>query len=236
MIWRDTVKKMEEFMNKEKIKIIYDSLIDIQEKLLSLPDDIHLDIDPRDNESLENGMKFLRSYNNNLADFTKATNKISENLRNYFKINPEDESVEGESSDSVRKERIIQELDKTKPHTLDENFTYKRPYGFILEDSAFKGLKTWKSLYLKVLEILKKNNYEKFKRMSEIDIFISKRGNPLFSKKEQDLRVAEKMDDIFFIEVNLSANHIRNNIKQLLEYFSLNPTNMKIYLREDRDV
>src|SRR5665648_584502 len=136
-------------MNKDKIKIIYDSLIDIQEKLLSLPDDIHLDIDPRDNESLENGMKFLRSYNNNLADFTKATNKISENLRNNF---------------------------------------------------------------------------------------IIKRGNPLFSKKEQDLRVAEKMDDIFFIEVNLSANHIRNNIKQLLEYFSLNPTNMKIYLREDRDV
>jgi len=32
-------------MNKEKIKIIYDSLIDINEKLLSLPDDIHLDID-----------------------------------------------------------------------------------------------------------------------------------------------------------------------------------------------
>jgi len=57
-----------------------------------------------------------------------------------------------------------------------------------------------------------------------------------FSKKEQDLRVAEKMEDIFFVEVNLSANHIRNNIKQLLEYFSLNPANMKIYLREDRDV
>ena len=77
-------------MNKEKIKIIYDSLIDVQEKLLSLPDDIHLDIDPRDNESLENGVKFLRNYNNNLADFTKAANKISENLRSYFKINPED--------------------------------------------------------------------------------------------------------------------------------------------------
>lgn len=223
-------------MNKDKIKIIYDSLIDIHEKLLALPDDIHLDIDPHDNESLENGMKFLRSYNNNLTDFTKATNKISENLRSYFKINPEGETVEGESSDSVQKERIIQELDKTKPHTLDENFTYKRPYGFVLEDSAFRGLKTWKSLYLKVLDVLKKNNYEKFKILSEIEDFISNRGNPLFSKKEQDLRVAEKIEDYFFVEVNLSANHIRNNIKQLLEYFSLNPENMKIYLREDRDV
>jgi len=223
-------------MNKDKIKIIYDSLIDIQEKLLSLPDDIHLDIDPRDNESLENGVKFLRNYNNNLTDFTKAANKISENLRNYFKINPEDENVKGESSDSERRKRIIQELDKTKPHTLDENFTYKRPYGFILGSSAFKGLKTWKSLYLKVLEVLKKNNFEKFKRLPELEEFISKRGNPLFSKKKQDLRVAEKIEDIFFVEVNLSANHIRNNIKQLLEYFSLNPANIKIYLREDRDV
>ena len=223
-------------MNKEKIKLIYDSLIDIQEKLLSLPDDIHLDIDPRDNESLESGIKFLKSFNNNLIDFTKATNKISENLRNYFKINPEDENVEGESSNSDRKERIIQELDKTKPHALDENFTYKRPYGFILEGSAFKGLKTWKSLYLKVLDVLKKNNSERFKILPETEDFISKRGNPLFSGNERDLRVAEKIEDYFFVEVNLSANHIRNNIKQLLEYFSLNPANMKIYLREDRDV
>jgi len=227
---------MENIMNKEKIKIIYDSLIDVQEKLLALPDDIHLDIDPRDNESLENGVKFLRNYNNNLADFTKAANKISENLRDYFKINPEDENVEGESSDSDRKERIIQELDKTESHTIDENFTYKRPYGFILEGSALKGLKTWKILYLKVLEVLTKNNTEQFKKLPEIEEFISKRGNPLFSRKEQDLRVAEKIEDYFFVEVNLSANHIRNNIKQLLEYFSLNPANMKIYLREDRDV
>lgn len=227
---------MEEFMNKEKIKMIYDSLIDIHEKLLALPDDIHLDIDPRDNESLENGMKFLRSYNNNLTDFTKATNKISENLRSYFKINPEGENVEGESSDSDRKKRIIQELDKNEPHTLDEDFIYKRPYGFILEGSAFKGLKTWKILYLKVLEVLTKNNSERFKKLPETEDFISKRGNPLFSRNEQDLRVAEKIEDYFFVEVNLSANQIRNNIKQLLEYFSLNPANMKIYLREDRDV
>jgi len=223
-------------MNKEKIKTIYDSLIDVQEKLLSLPYDIHLDIDPRDNKSLENGMKFLRNYNNNLTDFTKAANKISENLRNYFKINPEDENVEGESFNNDKKERIVQELDKKKPHTLNENFTYKTPYGFILEDSAFKGLKTWKSLYLKVLEVLKKSNFEKFKRLPEIEVFISKRGNPLFSREEHDLRVAEKIEDYFFVEVNLSADQIRNNIKQLLEYFSLNSANMKIYLREDRDI
>ncbi len=223
-------------MDKEKIKMIYDSLMDIQEKLLSLPDDIHLDMDPRDNESLESGMKFLKSFNNNLADFIKATNKITENLRDYFEINPENENIEGESYDIDKRKRIIQELDKTKPYTLGENFTYKRPYGFILENSAYKGLKTWKSLYLKVLEVLKENNIEKFKKLPEENAFISRRGNYLFSKNKNDLRVAEKIEDYFFIEVNLSANHIRNNIIQLLEYFSIDPADMRIYLREDRDV
>jgi hypothetical protein len=223
-------------MNKEKIKNIYDSLIDIQEKLLSLPDDILLEIDSRDNESLENGIKFLKKFNNNLEDFTKATSNISENLRDYFKMNPEDENIEGESSDDERRKRIIQELDKTKPYTLEENFTYKRPYGFILENSAYKGLKTWKSLYLKVLEVLMENNIEKFEKLPKEELFISKRGNPLFTKNKNDLRVAEKIQDYFYAEVNLSANHIRNTIKQLLEYFSLDPSDMKIYLREDRDV
>jgi len=223
-------------MNKEKIKNIYDSLIDIQEKLLALPDDILLDIDSRDNESLENGFKFLKYFNNNLADFTKATGKITKNLRDYFKMNPEDENIEGESTDTEKKIRIIQELDKTKPYTLEENFTYKKPYGFILENSAYKGLKTWKSLYLKVLEVLKENDSNKFKKLPEVDDFVSRRGNYLFSKNKNGLRVAEKFSDYFYVEVNLSANHIRNTIKQLLEYFSLNPADMKIYLREDRDV
>ena len=201
-----------------------------------MPDDILLDIDSRDNESLENGFKFLKNFNNNLADFTRATGKITKNLRDYFKMNPEDENIEGESTDTEKKIRIIQELDKTKPYTLEENFTYKRPYGFILENSAYKGLKTWKSLYLKVLEVLMENNIEKFEKLPKEELFISKRGNPLFTKNKNDLRVAEKIQDYFYAEVNLSANHIRNTIKQLLEYFSLNPADMKIYLREDRDV
>jgi hypothetical protein len=37
------------------------------------------------------------------------------------------------------------------------------------------------------------------------------------------------------VEVNLSANDIRKNIKNLLEHFQHDPKTMKIYLREDRD-
>jgi len=57
------------------------------------------------------------------------------------------------------------------------------------------------------------------------DKFISKRGNPLFAA---DL-------SRFQVEVNLSANNIRNNIKDLLQEFTIPPSELKIYLREDRD-
>ena len=67
---------------------------------------------------------------------------------------------------------------------MNENFTYKRPYGFILLNAAYKGLKTWKNLYIQVLKELREKNENLFNKMTEEDKFISKRGNPLFSKDE----------------------------------------------------
>jgi hypothetical protein len=86
-----------------------------------------------------------------------------------------------------------------------------------------------------VLEYLKEKDRLKFDRLTIEERFISKRGNPRFSKNEKDLRVPEKLQEGFCVEVNFSANHLRNNIKELLEYFQIDPKDMKIYLREDRD-
>jgi hypothetical protein len=143
--------------------------------------------------------------------------------------------LEQESNNRIKRDRIIKELDKTSPHTLDEDFTYKRPFGFILQDSAIKGLKTWKNMYLHVLNLLRVKDSNKFSVLPKDEKFISKRGNPLFSKTGKDLRVAEKLNEGLFVEVNLSANMIRNNIRELLSYFDIEPLSMKVYLREDRD-
>ena len=43
------------------------------------------------------------------------------------------------------------------------------------------------------------------------------------------------MSSEFYVEINFSANQIRNNIKDLLEYFQIDQKSMKIYLREYRD-
>ena len=222
-------------MTQDKIKEILDDLNNLQENLLSLPDDMLLSLDPRDNESLEKGTRFIMAFNENLDRFTEVSSKIATQIKSHFNINPEEDEIEQESDNLQKRDRIVKELDRTAPHTLEENFTYKRPYGFVLEDAAYKGLKTWKNLYLNVLNILREKDPEKFDQLPEEERFISKRGKPLFSKNDKDLRIGERLESGIFVEVNFSANTIRNNIKELLEHFQINMKSMKIYLREDRD-
>ncbi len=220
---------------QNKLKEILDTLNNLQENLLSLPEDMLLNIDPRDNDSLEQGTHFIRAFNVNLDKFMDIAIEIAEQIKTHFSINPEEEEIEKETVKNQQKQdRIIKELDKTTPHTLDENFTYKRPYGFILGDTAFKGIKTWRNLFILVLDELYEKDPLRFARLPEEEKFISNRGNPLFSR-EDNLRKGIKLKSELYVEANFSANDIRKNIKSLLEHFQIEPGEMKIYLREDRD-
>lgn len=220
---------------KTKMKEILDNLNNLQENLLSLPEDMLLNIDPRDNESLEQGIQFIQTYNENLDQFVDNATKIADQIKTHFSINPEEEEIEKEFITEQRQDRIIRELDKTEPHTLDENFTYKRPYGFILGDTAFKGIKTWRKLLVLVLDELNEKDSDRFAKLPQEEKFISNRGNPLFSEEKHNLREGRRLKSGVYVEVNLSANDIRKNIKSLLEHFQLCSGDMKIYLREDRD-
>jgi hypothetical protein len=222
-------------MNQQKIRELLDTLNSLQENLLGLPDDMLLNIDARDNDSLEQGTRFIIEYNNSLRLFVESSSKIATLIKAHFSIDPEKDEVVEESANRQQRERLIAELDQTVPHTLGENFTYKRPYGFILGDAAVKGLKTWKSLYLYVLDILQAADSEKFYALPQTERFISNRGNPLFSTDYSILRVGDKLPSGLYAEVNLSANMIRDNLYNLLEHFGLDPRTIKIYLREDRD-
>lgn len=218
-----------------KTKEIIDMLNTLNEYLLSLPDDMLLSIDPRDNESLQQGLQFIKEFNDNSAEFSRVSTKIEQQLKQFFSINPEDEELEKESADNFQRARIIKELDRTEPHSLDESFTYKRPFGFVLGKSAYKGLKTWRSLYLQTLAELKSSDPKRFSHLPQDENFISNRGNPWFATKQSVLRAPVKFAPGFYVEANLSANNIRDNIKDLLEHFGLNYKEMKIYFREDRD-
>lgn len=220
--------------NKNKINSILDMMDDLQEDLLALSDDMLLSIDSHDNESIDEGAVFLKGYNTNLSHFSSASQALAEQIKAHFGVNPEVADVEVEINEQEKKNRIIKELDKTEPHALGEIFTYKRPYGFVLQDSAYKGIKTWKHLYVLVLDYLHKKDSQLFQALPTEEKFISKRGNPLFSLNQQELRVAEASNGLF-VEVNLSANGLMKNVALLLGHFEIPSTHLRIYLREDRD-
>lgn len=222
-------------MTNNQIKEIVDMLSTLNEYVLALPDDMLLNIDPRDNESLEQGVKFIKAYNANAARFSEASAVLEEQLKQYFAINPEDEEVERETTDTGRNTRIIKELNKTVPHSLDESFTYKRPFGFVLGQAAYKGIKTWRNLYVQVLNELKQHQPQRFAQLPDEEKFISNRGNRWFSNGKNGLRAPIKIAPKFYAEGNLSANNIRDNIKALLIHFGFDYKAMEIYLREDRD-
>jgi hypothetical protein len=223
-------------MTQDKIKEILDMLNTLNEYFLSLPDDMLLNVDPRDNESLEKGFCFIKEFNDSLSEFIISSNKIELQIKNYFAINPEDDDLEKESVQDKKEKQIIKEFNDATLHTLDENFTYQRPYGFVLRGSAYKGLKTWKSFYMQVLRELKEYNSDQFFQLPEETQFVSKRGRPFFARSSDELRIAERLDTDFYIEVNLSANAIRNIIIDLLEHFAIDSKEMKIYLREDNSL
>jgi hypothetical protein len=220
---------------EKKINVLLDMFDTVQEGLLSLPDDMLLSIDPRDNESLQQGTDFIKGYNDLLSDFGRNASQITEMIKQHFGINPEEEEVEKESADRRKRDRIIRELDRTQPHYLGENFTYKRPYGFVLGEAAFKGLKTWKNLYMHVLGLLRDQDPGKFSALPDESRFFSRRGNPLFSRTGKELRGAHEYSPGFFVEVNLSANYILKGVEALLDHFGIPAGELKLYLREDRD-
>lgn len=222
-------------MTQDKIKEIIDMLNTLNEYILSLPDDMLLSIDPRDNESLKKGVQFIQAFNDSSAQFSSAATQIEQQIKLFFSINPEDDELEKESVDNHNNTRIIKDLDKTEPHSLDESFTYKRPYGFVLGKAAYKGVKTWRSLYLQTLTELKALDSQRFSKLPQEGKFISNRGKSWFATKATELRYAVKVAPGFYAEANLSANDIRDNIRELLGHFGLNYKEMRIYLREDRD-
>ena len=222
-------------MTHTTIKQILDSLNTLQEQLMSLPDDMLLSIDPRDNDSLDKGVNFIKEFNRNMMQFTQSAARIAEQVKTHFGINPEEDELEQGNDSRSSRERITKELDKTQAYNLQDDFTYKRPYGFVLEDVAVKGIKTWKSMYLQILSAMKTINPILYSILTKEEKFISRRGNPLFSETGKELRVAEKMNDNFYAEVNLSANMIRRNMSEILTHFGVDPLVMKVYMREDRD-
>src|SRR5262245_59631035 len=124
---------------------ILEDLEAVRENLLALSDHIWSSIDHNDPEALEAGVEFKREYNAKAADFDRVATDLSALIQRYTSIRLE-EAEETGGEDREQNERIIAELNCEEPHRLDEDFTYKRPHGYILDGQAATGITTWQRL------------------------------------------------------------------------------------------
>jgi len=217
---------------EQRIQNILEQLEQTNEDLLALSDDIWLSIDHNDNHALEQGIQFKTEYNEKLAEFNKLSEQIEELVRDFTGLSQQKE--ESAEVSSAENERIIKALDKKKKHSLDQDFKYKRPYGFTIEGKAYQNVNSWRKMYLLTLDYIDER-YDTFDTVVSASEFISNRGNKDFSYDPTELRRPLEVNDSIYAEGNLSANQIRDRIVKLLDYFGISNDEYVIYLREDRD-
>ena len=220
-------------MTERTLQILRD-LEAVRENLLALSDEIWLSIDHNDSDALEEGVKFKRAYNSKLAAFDALSSELSQLVQKFTRV---DLAVEEESGDddSQSNQRIIEQLNREQPHSIDEDFTFKRPHGFILDGAATTGITTWRRLYEIVCVALIRRDRELFRTLFGHDKFVSSRGHRQFTADPNGLRSPSRLDEGIFTEINLSANGLRDVIRNLLDIYELPSERLQIFLREDRD-
>jgi hypothetical protein len=213
---------------------ILEDLEAVRENLLALSDDIWHSIDHNDGQGLEEGVEFKRKYNEKLVAFDSLASEISALVQQFTSVNLQAEEQSG-AEDEAENVRIIQQLNREEPHSIDEDFTYKRPHGYILNGQAATGITTWQRLYFLVLRQLYKGDTEHFRILRDHTEFISSRGHHTFDHSPAEMRRAMQIDDDFYAECNFSANGIRDVITRLLNAFKIAKDELQLFLREDRD-
>ncbi len=221
---------------KETIRAILTDMERVRENLLSLSDDIWLSIDHNDSEALQDGVRFKLAYNEKMAAFDQVSTDLSALVQQFTDVSLDQPSAPaGEELDDEANQRLIRELDREKPHNLYEDFRYKRPYGFVLQGKAHTEIVTWRRVLELVCRRLDAYKPELMTALPDHPEFISNRGNRSFSTHPEDLRSAMMVTADLYTEANLSANSIRDVIRKMLQTFEVSETEMKIYLRQDRD-
>lgn len=123
-------------------------------------------------------------------------------------------------------------IDNRMEHTLYENFTHIRPYGFKIGDENLIEVKTWQEMFLKTCEILFKKDENKFMQFENEKCMNGKKVK-YFSLESSYIRKPVKILDKIYVETNLSSNSIRDIIIKMLKEYKINIACFKVYFRAD---
>jgi|SRR5690554_1880624 len=170
-------------------------------------------------------------------DSVRALTELSESLVGYEEeLHKIIGYVNASKSDflEIEPEADVEEylVDKNVVHTLFEDFTHTRPYGFDFMGNFYK-VRTWREALLKLCVVLSQEDINKVQDF-QYNADLNGKRKPYFSDNPSDLRTPIPMEKTtLYFEGKMSANSIRNLIVKVLQQFGYNTASFKIYLRAD---
>lgn len=121
-------------------------------------------------------------------------------------------------------------VDNTREHTLLEDFTHIKPYGFMFLKKEFLEAKSWKSLYIKACEIFLKLDEDIFLRF-ENKTDMNGKSISYFSKTKENMDYPVKLLDKIYISTGFAANEFRDMLIKILKEYNYNVMDFKVYFR-----
>lgn len=123
-------------------------------------------------------------------------------------------------------------VDNTVPHTLLEDFTHIRPYGFVFANNELIEANSWKSLYIKSCELFYNINPNKFMSF-ENKTYLNGETKDYFSKEEGNIDLPVRLFDKIYISTRFDANGFRDMLINIIKEYGFNVEDFKVYFRAD---
>ena len=218
----------------DKIEQVITDLGDTRDDLTALLDDIWLDIDHTNQASIKNGSERMISTLDAAANFRKAGDELTAKLRGFLPPSPVVPAPPTTAPSATAPATPAQQHNyfaSMEQISLTTSWTYRRPAGFALRGKQSSFHYTWSSLYLRLLHTLRESDRTLFDTLPDRPEFTSNHNNPYITRDRSRLRDASKVGDTVFVETNLNANLIRDNIRYIVKAFGIKDTEVQIFLR-----
>lgn len=223
----DKLKSIDPEHGKELLAHIYL----VRDDLLSIKKSIDL---KTNEETIKNNYNEARSLLEMSADLHENIHRLNELIElsdNNEISSSADDSAEKES-EKTKPDYELFSVDNTVEYDLDTQLTFKRPYAF-----SFKGKKyrtdTWSEMLRRICELLYEQDKTLFESMCKEPLRTGEQ-KAKFSKNINDLRRPTQISDSkVYVEMNLSAENIKNLIMRLLDKYHISRSEIKLFILRD---
>lgn len=126
-------------------------------------------------------------------------------------------------------------VDNTIEHSLLENFTHMRPYGFTFLNNTLNNTieaENWKEFYVKACEMFYGLDPDIFLTFAN-KTHMNGKSRDYFSKYKNNVQGPVKISDNIYISTDFGANDFRDLLIKIIKEYNYNVKKFKVYLRAD---